>query len=112
MIAVILAGRQEKYFDIPVSLIELVNGVTLLKRTINLLREVSISRILIVTGYKSELFYQIPDVSIVCNDQFADTASMASLALAESFVDEDFLLIESDLLFEKDFPNMAADRYE
>jgi len=36
MIAVILAGRQEKYFDIPVSLIELVNGVTLLKRTINL----------------------------------------------------------------------------
>lgn len=56
MIAVILAGRQEKYFDIPVSLIELVNGVTLLKRTINLLREVSISRILIVTGYKSELF--------------------------------------------------------
>lgn len=52
MIAVILAGRQEKYFDIPVSLIELVNGVTLLKRTINLLREVSISRILIVTGYK------------------------------------------------------------
>lgn len=103
MIAVILAGRQEKYFDIPVSLIELVNGVTLLKRTINLLREVSISRILIVTGYKSELFYQIPDVSIVCNDQFADTASMASLALAESFVDEDFLLIESDLLFEKDF---------
>ena len=67
MIAVILAGRQEKYFDIPVSLIELVNGVTLLKRTINLLREVSISRILIVTGYKSELFYQIPDLSTGCN---------------------------------------------
>lgn len=103
MDAVILAGRQEYDFDIPISLVEFVEGDTLLKRAIGLLREVGISKILIVTGFKSELFYQIPDVSIVCNKLFANTASMASLALAESFVDEDFLLIESDWLFEKEF---------
>ncbi|WP_299360447.1 phosphotransferase [uncultured Parabacteroides sp.] len=103
MNAVILAGRQEKQFDIPVSLIEIAEGVTLLERSIKLLKEVGISKILIVTGYKSELFSQIPDVSVVCNERFMDTASMASLALAESFVSEDFLLIESDLLYEKDF---------
>lgn len=101
--AIILAGRQEKHFDIPVSLIEFAEGVTLLKRAIGLLKEVGIPKIVIVTGYKSELFTEIPNVVIVCNEQFANTASMASLALTESFVNEDFLLIESDLLFEKDF---------
>lgn len=100
--AVILAGRQEKSFDIPVSLIEFDDSVSLLKRSLSLLRDSGVSNIILVTGFGSELFKNLSGMTLVHNDNYLYTSSMASLALAAPYVTEDFLLIESDILFEKE----------
>lgn len=107
--AVILAARKEREFEKPVSLIECLGETTLLDRAISLLREVGISQIVIVAGFKAELFMDIPDVTVVCNEAYADTSSMASLALAAPYISSDFLLIESDVLFEKKFLERLID---
>lgn len=59
--AVILAGRQEKSFDIPVSLIEFDDSVSLLKRSLSLLRDSGVSNIILVTGFGSELSRIYPE---------------------------------------------------
>ena len=54
------------------------------------------SRILIVAGYRYELFerFKAEDVRIVVNPKYEFTASMGSLALCKDYIQEDFLLVE------------------
>lgn len=100
--AVILAGRKETFFDMPVSLIEIEKGISLLSRCLQLLEEAGIQKILLVAGFKSELFEAFrAELQIIVNPEYIYTSSMASLALAEPYIKDDFILIESDTLFEK-----------
>lgn len=102
--AVILAAREEKEFDIPVPLIKCLDGSTLLDRSVAILKEVGINKIIVVTGYRSDLFSSIYDnLIIVYNEKYRDTSSMASLSLVAPYVSDDFLLIESDVLYERTF---------
>ena len=101
--AVILAARREKDSDIPYPLMPFAEGLCLLDRTLGILRELHFSNILIVVGYKAELFerYASDKITLIANEEFEFTASMGSLALARDYVNEDFLLIESDTFFER-----------
>lgn len=101
--AVILSARKEKDCSIPYPLINIEGNFCLLDRTIQILRELNFSKILLIVGYKSELFekYALNDIIIIKNPDYEFTSSMGSLAKAEKFIDEDFILIEGDTFYEK-----------
>lgn len=102
--AVILAAGTKSDFDKPVCLIEIDEGVTLLDRMLNTLLNNGIEKIVIVSGYKKEAFYKKalpPNVTIVENNKYRWTGSMASLAAAHEEIDDDFILIEDDILIEE-----------
>lgn len=101
--AVILAARQEKDSDIPYPLIPFDGECNLIDRTISILRDLNYTNIIIATGYKTELFdkYKCDDVTVVFNEDYEFTGSMASLAKAKDLIKEDFLLLEGDTFYER-----------
>ena len=101
--AVILTARKERDSAVPYPLLPFSEGLCLLDRTLQLLREAGYQHIVIVIGYKAELFskYESTDVTLIINQDYEFTSSMGSLALIESVVHEDFLLIEGDTFYEK-----------
>ncbi len=106
--AVILAaGRgtrlQSVLKDVPKGFLSL-NGVTLIERSMNLLKEEGITRTIIVTGHLSH-FYEnlknsLPGIETVHNEVYADSGSMYSYFCARNIIREDALLLESDLIYE------------
>lgn len=101
--AIILAARKERDSDIPYPMIPYADGMCLMDRTLSILRDIGFSHIIIVTGFRHELFhkYDSPDITILYNEKYEFTASMGSLAICRNVINEDFLLIESDTFFEK-----------
>ena len=101
--AVILAAGRTAEFDRPVGMLE-IEDFKLIDRTLNILKENGINKIIIVTGYESEYYEEYfknsKNVKLVKSDKYIWTGTMHSLALAKDFVDDDFLLIENDLIFE------------
>ena len=88
--AIILAARREKESAIPYPLKAFAPDLCLLDRTIGILRDLHFSNILIVVGYKAEMFrkYEADDVTLIVNKDYEFTASMGSLALAKDYVKE------------------------
>lgn len=101
--AVILAARQERDSDIPYPLMPFEGENNLIDRTISILRDLNYTNIVIVAGYKSELFdkYKSDDVTVVVNKDYEFTGSMASLSIAKDYIKEDFLLLEGDTFYER-----------
>lgn len=101
--AVILAARHEKESEIPFPLMSYNGSECLIDRTLALLREQNYSNIILVVGYKAELFdtYKADDVTIIVNKDYEFTASMESLSLAKDYIKDDFLLLEGDTFYEK-----------
>lgn len=101
--AVILAARQEIDSDIPYPLIPFDGENNLIDRNISILRDLNFTNIIIVAGYRSELFdrYKSDDVTVVVNSDYEFTGSMTSLQMAKDFVREDFLLLEGDTFYER-----------
>lgn len=83
-----------------------LGGRPIIEESISRLLEVGVRRIVIVTGHIAG-FYQAlqaryPDVvQLVHNPYYADSGSMYSLYCARRYVREDFLLLESDLIYER-----------
>lgn len=102
--AVILTARKEIDSEVPYPLIPFTSGVNLIDRTLRILRENGFNKILIVIGYRAELFdrYIAEDVELIINDEYEFTASMGSLAKCKNIINEDFLLIEGDTFFEQE----------
>ncbi|MEH7253735.1 phosphotransferase [Neobacillus niacini] len=101
--AVILAAGTRKDFQKPAGLME-INGVSLLKRNLEILQENGINDIVIVTGYKREVFEAYPEFShytFIDNPKYKWTGSMDSLARAKDAIEGDFLLVEDDILIEE-----------
>lgn len=101
--AVILAARQERDSEIPYPLMPFDGENNLIDRTISILRDLNYTNIVIVAGYKSELFdkYKSEDVTVLVNKDYEFTGSMASLSLAKDYIKEDFLLLEGDTFYER-----------
>jgi len=101
--AVILAARKEKDSAYPYPVIPFTEGTCLIDRTLGILRDNGYTKIVIVAGYKADLFtkYKADDVTIVRNKDYEFTASMGSLALCKDIIKDDFLLVEGDTFFEQ-----------
>ncbi len=95
----------EKTEKIPKGFIE-VGGKSMIVRSIEMLLLCGIKRIIIGTGYRKEMFenlkYQYPQLEFCNNDKYEVTNSMWTLSDCAPLIgDDDFLLLESDLIFEK-----------
>jgi choline kinase len=81
-----------------------VGGLTLVARSLAALRAHGVRRIVIVAGYRAEEYHQLargePGVTVVENQEFGESGSMASLDVALDHLDDDFLLLESDLFYD------------
>jgi 2-aminoethylphosphonate-pyruvate transaminase len=78
----------------------------IIEESIQRLLSVGISRIVVVTGHHAEKFAQLNTlypsvVQLVHNPHFADSGSMYSLHCARRLVEGPFLLLESDILYER-----------
>jgi choline kinase len=90
--------------DLPKGLLT-IDGVSLVPRSIELLQAAGVTEITLVTGWRAEAYEKFlaekfPTVRCVHNPDFATTGSMHSLFLTRGAVAGDFLLLESDLLYE------------
>ena len=85
-----------------------VNDVTLIERMLEQLDNLNLSRIVIVVGYQAQKLIDFIDtlnvrtpIIYVTNDIYDKTNNIYSLYLArECLLQEDTLLLESDLIFE------------
>ncbi len=90
-----------------------VNGVSLIERMLNQLDNLNLSKIVIVVGYKAiGLIEHIHSLSVstpivfVTNDIYYKTNNIYSLYLAKNYLlQEDTLLLESDLIFDSSILN-------
>lgn len=107
--AVIMAAgmgtRFGKYTEqIPKGFVE-VNGKSMIERSIETLISCGIERIVIGTGYKHEAYdclkKKYPMIETCFSPRYTDTNSMYTLYNTQELIgDDDFLLLESDLVFE------------
>jgi len=106
--AVILAAGmglrlKEMGEEIPKGFIRL-DEEPIIEHSLRALIACGIEEIMIVTGYKGEYYENLkatyPEIRTVENARFAETGTMASLGCARDFVDADFILLESDLVYD------------
>lgn len=69
------------------------------------LKQANIQNIILVTGYQNNIYHDLlknvsPNIQFVYNSDYSITGSMHSLFLANSCIQDDFLLLESDLIYE------------
>lgn len=96
--------------DRPKGFIE-VGGVAMIERSIKILIDCGVKRIVIGTGYMKEVFEKLAsdftnefkDVKILTcfSPRYAETNSMYTLYNMRHLIEEDYLLLESDLIFEE-----------
>ncbi|MGL4873705.1 MAG: LPS biosynthesis choline kinase, partial [Clostridium sp.] len=113
--AVILAAGENKEFDVPVTNLK-IEGKSILKRNIELLKEEGIKKFYIIIGFKGdEIIDEFKDESgiiFIKNEKFKWTGNMESLSLIKDYINEDFLLIEGDILIESvAFREMLVSNY-
>ena len=107
MKAVILAAGQgvriRDHHVLPKGFIE-VEDKSIIQQSIDILHEHGIQQILLVTGYCQEhyinLSKQIDGLDVVFNPHFADYASLYSLYCAKDWLNDDCLVLESDIMYE------------
>ena len=81
-------------------------GMSMVERSIQTLIDCGIERIIIGTGYLKEKYEELkafyPQIECVFSPRYAETNSMYTLWNCREVIgDDDFLLLESDLVFEK-----------
>lgn len=114
MQAIILAAGNGKRLRpltdiIPKVMVEIC-GETIIKRALNHLAELKeIDEVIIVIGYKSEKikehigeFYKGMKITYILNKDYNSTNNIYSLWLAKDYVKSDVILLEGDILFEKE----------
>ncbi|MCH1982161.1 phosphocholine cytidylyltransferase/choline kinase family protein [Ruminococcus sp. OA3] len=101
--AVILAAGDNAAFSCPAGLLRL-NGVTVIERILHILIQNGIERICVITGAMEEqyrAYFDKRNITLISNPRYKWTGTMESLSLAADFVGEDFLLVESNQIFEE-----------
>ena len=85
--------------EIPKTLLK-VGGTSLLERIIGDLRKNLVKDIKVVAGYKKEKI-DLPGITIIANDTYAETGEAASLDLALGDCDGNTLILFGDVLFRR-----------
>lgn len=90
----------------PKGLLE-IEGKSLIIRSLEHLKSKGIDRVVIVTGFQDTMYHKhleplanMPKIEFIHSPRFAETGSMHSLFVAQEVLQDDFLLLESDLLYE------------
>jgi choline kinase len=94
-------------------------GKKILEHQLDLIRRNGISQIVVVTGFAADLVRQVggDNITYVHNEDYLCTNSIYSLFLARQFLDSDVLLMNCDVLaereilgslLEEEFPNAVA----
>lgn len=118
--AVILAAGmgsrlKERTKDMPKGFLR-IGTEAIIIRSIKALIKTGIERIVIGTGYLStmykELTLQYPQIECVENHSYMTTGSMETLYLMKNSLNSAFLLLESDLLYEKASLSVLIDSKE
>ncbi len=107
MQAVILAAGQGQrirdYHTMPKGFIE-VNDTPLIHYSLQILRSCGIENILVVTGYQADCYDQLAQTTgwfdTIYNPKFADYGNLYSFYVARNRIQDDIILIESDLIYE------------
>lgn len=77
----------------------------MIEKSISHLLETGINKIYIGTGYRKEEYEKLalkyPQIECVYNPSYETTGSMFTLYQCKDYIKDDFLLLESDLLYEK-----------
>lgn len=86
-----------------------VEGISLIQRSVDNLLACGIEKIYIGTGYLSEVYEKFvkdyPEIETIKSDKYETTSSMYTLYNMRDKLKDDFLLLESDLLYEIDAIN-------
>jgi choline kinase len=90
--------------DRPKGLLD-AGGATLVERSLTKLSACGIDDVVLVAGYRAEMYRaflsdRFPGVELLLNPDYERTGSMHSLHVARGTLTDDFLLVESDLLYE------------
>ncbi|ENY70277.1 Hypothetical protein, putative bidomainal (nucleotidyltransferase and aminotransferase) protein [Mycoplasmopsis bovigenitalium 51080] len=94
--------------DKPKCMVE-VNDTALIKKALDILDKKSLSQIIVLTGYKSDLLKNYINsldlktkLKFINNDDFDSTNNIYSMFLAKNeMINEDTLILESDLIFDE-----------
>lgn len=82
-----------------------IDGLSMMERSIQKLIDVGITKIIIGTGYLSKQYDQLkvryPQLITCKSEKYAETGSMYTLYNLRHLVTDSFLLLESDLLYDK-----------
>ncbi|WP_024752536.1 2-aminoethylphosphonate aminotransferase [Treponema phagedenis] len=106
--AVILAGGlgsrlKNKTKTMPKGFIE-IDGVAIVEQSVKKLLAHGIEKIIIGTGHCNEYYERLakkyPAIITIKNENYANTGSMGTLEICAPLVQEDFLLLESDLIYD------------
>ena len=104
--AVILAagfGKRLKLYEKPKGFLN-ISGQYLIEYSIQALIACGIQKIIIGTGFKSEFYDNLksiyPQIVTRKNEDFTRTGSLKTLQLLADLIDGDFLLLESDILYD------------
>lgn len=102
--AVILAAGESKDFDFPNGFIKLDDQI-IIERSINLLLELGIKYIYIIVGYRKEYYENLTkkysEIILIENKNYNTSSSYYSLYLVKDYLTDSFLLLDSDIIYEK-----------
>lgn len=94
------AGKDPIFRDKPKSLIK-INGKTILEYQLETIRKSGLRNVAIVRGYKREMF-TLEGIKYLDNREYEEKHSLHSLFCAREVMDNGFILIFSDILFNED----------
>ena len=105
--AVILAAGsgirlRPQTYNIPKGFVE-IDGQTLIERSLTILKKNGIKNIIIGCGHLSKMYEEIQEeygFQIYKNIEYTSSGSLYTLILAEQLVHSDFLVLESDIMYE------------
>jgi len=109
MKAVILAagiGSRLGISNVPKALVQ-INGKCLIQYSLDNLKKIGISEIVIVIGFMGNLVkekigthYEGMSIKYVENEDYSTTGSMYSLSKTENLIDDDIILLDADILYD------------
>lgn len=117
--AIVAAGKGSRLKDLtsdrPKGFLE-IDHIPIIEHSIKKLLDIGIEQIIIGTGYRKEEYEKLqskyPQIKCTNNSNFESTGSMYTLYLLKNDIKEDFLLLESDLIYEKQaLDELTADHH-
>ncbi len=104
---IVAAGKGNRLYpltkDIPKPLLKINKNETILEHQLKNLTNCGISEIVMVTGYHANKVEELggPDIRYVYNPFYEITNSLASLWFARNEMDDDFVYLHADVVFDR-----------